>query len=275
MRVGTVALRRRAGETLVLVVWGPAGPGLPTGTCRPGESAQLAAARVTREQAGCDVMLAGDPVPADPDSSSSGAIFFPAILGPGVREGTAAGAIRWLALPAARSALGDPADLHALDACAGRVRLPACLLVDADACPRPCLAIVYRLARVHRWQVVTVASFHHDLGHTGDAEHVVVGDEPEATDVALANRVRPGDVVVTQDYGLAALVLAKQAFALGPGGRVYTRENIDLLLVERHLQARWRRGGGRTRGPGGRTPDDDQRFAAALRLLLAAASSSG
>lgn len=270
MWVGTVTLRRQAGEAQVLLVSGPAGPGLPTGACLPGEPDQAAAWRLTWEQAGCDVTVVGDPVRAELGPGCPGVSFFPARLRGESPPGPAAGAIWWLGMSSARSALANPRELEVLDVCAGRVCLPACLLVDADACPRACLEIAYRLGRVYRWQVVTVASFHHDLGVAGDAEHVVVSDEPEATDMAVANRARPGDVVVTQDYGLAALVLAKQASALSPGGRVYTRENIQLLLAERHLQARWRRGGGRTRGMGARTRDDDRRFEAALRGLLAA-----
>lgn len=270
MRVGTVTLRRQTGEALVLLVAGPVGPGFPAGECRPGEADRVAAVRVTRERAGCDVSIAGVPVMTEPGPAPCGVSFFPALLHRESRQRQVGRAVSWVTLPEAGKALASPAELCALYSGARRVRLPACLLVDADACPRSCLDMAYRLAREYRWQLVTVASFHHDLGARGDAEHLTVGDEPEATDVALANRTRAGDVVVTQDYGLAALVLAKQAAALGPGGRVYTPENIHLLLAERHLQARWRRGGGRTRGLAGRTADDDRRFEGALRRLLAA-----
>ncbi|MEW6523982.1 MAG: DUF188 domain-containing protein [Bacillota bacterium] len=148
--------------------------------------------------------------------------------------------------------------------------MEACLLVDADACPRACLDIARTLARAHGWPVVTVSSFHHDLAGLAGVQHVAVSDEPEATDLALANRVRPGDIVVTQDYGLAALALGKRAAALSPGGRVYTAGNIDFLLAERHIKAKYRRGGGRTRGPAARTGVDDARFQHALQRLLEA-----
>lgn len=142
---------------------------------------------------------------------------------------------------------------------------PRQVLVDADACPRSVLRVLQSLQPEYGYQLVTVASFHHHIEH---AQHVTVGDEPEAADLAVANRARPGDVVVTQDWGLAALVLGKGAHCLSPRGRVLGPENIEFLLHQRHLQAKHRRGGGRSRGPRARQKDDDLRFQRALRRVL-------
>ena len=76
------------------------------------------------------------------------------------------------------------------------------------------------------------------------------------------------DIVVTQDYGLAAMVLGKGAVAINQNGLVFSDENMDRLLMERHIGQRIRRGGGRTKGPAKRTKDDDARFEDALRKLL-------
>jgi len=97
----------------------------------------------------------------------------------------------------------------------------------------------------------------------------VVGPEPQAADIAVANRARPGDVVVTQDWGLAALVLGRGCRAISPAGHTYRPETIDMLLEERHVKARVRRSGGRTRGPRPRTAEDEARFEKAFSRALA------
>lgn len=139
------------------------------------------------------------------------------------------------------------------------------VIVDADACPRGALRIMQRLQPEYGYRLITVASFHHVIHGT---EHVTVGDGPDEADLAVANRVRRGDIVVTQDWGLAALVMGKGAHCLSPKGMIYTPDRIDFLLDERHIKAKHRRGGGRTRGPQARTPGDDERFEQALRQLL-------
>ena len=87
-------------------------------------------------------------------------------------------------------------------------------------------------------------------------------------DFALANRVAPGDLVVTQDYGLAAICLARGAAVLDQNGREYTAENIDALLTLRYTAAKLRRAGGRTRGPHKRTAQQDRDFSAKFRACL-------
>ena len=76
------------------------------------------------------------------------------------------------------------------------------------------------------------------------------------------------DIVVTQDFGLAAMVLGKGARAVNQNGLVYTNDNIDKLLMERHIGAKVRRGGGRTKGPAKRTKEDNERFEAVFIELL-------
>jgi len=74
--------------------------------------------------------------------------------------------------------------------------------------------------------------------------------------------------VVTQDYGLAAMVIGKGARALSQNGLIFTNANMDKLLMERHISGKIRRGGGRTRGPAKRTKEDDARFETTLERLL-------
>ncbi len=139
------------------------------------------------------------------------------------------------------------------------------LIVDADACPVNVLQLCRNAARKKGIPLWTVASFHHNIE---SEKHIVVGDDPQETDIAVANAAQAGDIIVTQDWGLAALILGKGAFAISPNGRIYTPANIPFLLEERELKARLRRGGGRTKGPAKRTSAADRRFAANLERLL-------
>lgn len=144
------------------------------------------------------------------------------------------------------------------------------VVIDADACPRGAAQTVRRLQAKFGYRVATVASINHVVDLWGPwHEHVVAGPEPQASDIAVANRARSGDVVITQDWGLAALVLGRGCRAISPTGYTYRAETIDLLLEERHLKAKFRRGGGRTKGPPARTAEDEARFERALVGALA------
>ena len=101
------------------------------------------------------------------------------------------------------------------------------------------------------------------------ATRPTVSQGADSVDFALVNRVQPGDVVVTQDYGLAAMCLARRARVLHQDGHEYTPENIDGLLAFRHEARKLRRAGGRTLGPAKRTPAQDEAFRALLARVLA------
>lgn len=121
--------------------------------------------------------------------------------------------------------------------------------------------------------MLTVASVDHQIDNK---DHVVVGKGSDAADLAVINNTARGDIVVTQDWGLAALILGKGAAALSPSGRIYSNHDIDFLLEERSLKAKYRRGGGRTKGPPARTGEDDDKFEKSfLRLLERASNKAG
>ena len=139
------------------------------------------------------------------------------------------------------------------------------ILVDADACPRSALQICTELGRRYNIPVWTVASFNHHI----ESDHpIVVGDDSQEADIKILNLTETGDIVITGDWGLAAMVLGKGARCLSPAGREYRPEKIDFLLEEREAKARFRRGGGRTKGPKKRTSEDDERFASYLEKIL-------
>jgi uncharacterized protein YaiI (UPF0178 family) len=139
------------------------------------------------------------------------------------------------------------------------------ILVDADACPRSVLQICMELGRKYNIPVWTVASFNH---HVESDHPIVVGDDSQEADIKIMNLTEAGDVVITGDWGLAAMVLGKGATCLTPGGREYRHEKIDFLLDEREAKAKFRRGGGRTKGPKKRKPEDDERFGSFLEKIL-------
>lgn len=139
------------------------------------------------------------------------------------------------------------------------------IIVDADACPRQALQICSRLGKKYSISVWTVASFEHCI----DSErHIVVGNSPQEADIKLLNLSEAGDIAVTQDWGLAAMLLGRSVRCLSPTGRQYHSSSIDFLLEERNIKANIRRGGGRTKGPKKRTPAEDNRFEALLEELL-------
>lgn len=141
------------------------------------------------------------------------------------------------------------------------------IIVDADATPKNALEICRRAAKEFSLTLVTVASFNHRIDSD---HHIVVGNASQEADTQVVNITTRGDIVVTQDWGLAAMVLGKGASVLSPVGRIFREDTIDFLLEEREIKARFRRGGGRTRGPKKRTAEDDINFKKSLYYLLTA-----
>ena len=140
------------------------------------------------------------------------------------------------------------------------------IFIDADACP--VVRIAESVAQRYGVPVVLLCDTNHALTSLY-SEVRVVGAGPDAADLALVNLCRRGDIVVTQDYGLAALALGKGALAIHQSGKRYTDENIDGLLMERHLAQKARRSGKHHwKGPPKRTAEDDRRFEESFALLI-------
>lgn len=141
------------------------------------------------------------------------------------------------------------------------------ILVDADSCPVK--DIIVETARQSAIPVIMVASVSHLITYQDPEISVITVDNmPQAADIAVLNNLAPGDIVVTGDYGLASVVLSKNAIPVSPRGFVYTANNIDRLLLQRHIDAKIRRSGGRTKGPKALNLDDKEHFRQALRKLL-------
>ena len=139
------------------------------------------------------------------------------------------------------------------------------IIVDADACP--VRKIIVNVAKKYHIVVVMISDTAHYL-RDGYSRIVTVDKGADSVDFALMGTLKAGDVVVTQDYGLAAMALGKGAKVINQNGMVYTNGNIDWLLMERHEAGKVRRSGGRTKGASKRNAEDDERFEAALIGLL-------
>ena len=139
------------------------------------------------------------------------------------------------------------------------------ILVDADACPKTVLHICKKIGRKYGIPVWSVASFHHTIESN---HHVVVGNASQEADLKIFNMTEDGDVVITQDWGLAAMVLGKRARCLSPSGWEFPSDKIEFLLEEREVKNKIRRSGGSTKGPKKRKTEDDRRFEICLERSL-------
>ena len=141
------------------------------------------------------------------------------------------------------------------------------ILVDADACP--VVRETVEAAQRHSLPVTLLCDEHHML-NSDYAEVRYVSSGADAVDIALMNLLRRGDIVVTQDYGVAAMALGRGAYALHHSGRRYTDDNIDRLLMERHLAKKARRASGKhhMKGPSRYTEEDRRCFEAALENVI-------
>ena len=143
------------------------------------------------------------------------------------------------------------------------------VFIDADACPVTRDAI--EISRKHGLPVVLVAnsnvSFARYEGRAG-VSTVTVGTGPDSADFAIIEELSPGDIVVTQDIGLAAMVLGRGASALSPRGRVFYLSTIDAELAVRHAQAKLRRSGGRHGGPSAFSDEDREHFRDRFEMVI-------
>ena len=102
------------------------------------------------------------------------------------------------------------------------------------------------------------------------SEVITVGAGADAVDYKLINMCHKGDIVVSQDYGVAAMALGKGAYAIHQSGTWYTDENIDRMLMERHLNKKARRASHKNHisGPRKRTDADDEHFAQSFEKMI-------
>ena len=148
------------------------------------------------------------------------------------------------------------------------------ILVDADACP--VVSIVERVAKEHNLPVTLLCDTNHVLS-SDYSEVIVVGAGADAVDYKLISICHRGDIVVSQDYGVAVMAFGKAAYAIHQSGKWYTNENIDQMLMERHLNKKARRASGKNhlKGPRQRTAEDDEHFRESFEKMIHMAMDKG
>ncbi len=140
------------------------------------------------------------------------------------------------------------------------------IFVDADACP--VVGIVEKIAKEHNVPLTLLCDTNHVLS-SDYSEVIVVGAGADAVDYKLISICHKGDIVVSQDYGVAAMALGKGAYAIHQSGKWYTNDNIDQMLMERHLNKKARSSHkNHIKGPKKRTAEDDERFAQSFEKML-------
>lgn len=141
------------------------------------------------------------------------------------------------------------------------------IFVDADACP--VVRIVEKLAEKYNISCTLLCDTNHVLT-SGYSKVVIVGAGADAVDFKLISLLSRGDICVSQDYGVAAMALGKGCYAIHQSGKWYTNENIDQMLMERHLAKKERRATKKhhIKGPAKRTKEDDLRFEASFEKMI-------
>lgn len=139
------------------------------------------------------------------------------------------------------------------------------ILIDADACP--VVDITVGLAREFGKRCIIICDTAHYIIRDG-TETITAEKGADSVDFRLVNMVEKGDIAVTQDYGLAAMCLAKEAVPINQNGLIFTSQNIERLLYTRFVSKKIRMAGGRTKGPKKRTCEQDKDFEKTLRILL-------
>lgn len=141
------------------------------------------------------------------------------------------------------------------------------ILIDADGCPVVDISI--RTAKKFNIECIIICDTSHEFDRHG-ARTVTVSKGADSVDFALVNLLKKEDIVVTQDYGLAAMCLARGAVPIHQDGMIYDDSNIEGLLNQRHMAKKLRNAGGRLRGTPKRRQEQDDAFEAALTGLLLA-----
>lgn len=140
------------------------------------------------------------------------------------------------------------------------------IVVDADACPVK--SEIMEAGDRFSVPILMVATHDHQLKAGAGVTVRYVDRSDQSVDLYISNYLRKGDILVTQDFGLAAIGLAKQAIVLSVRGQIYTEQSIDFLLERRHANAKRRRGGGKHKGPKAFTKEDRTEFLQTLTRIL-------
>lgn len=142
------------------------------------------------------------------------------------------------------------------------------IYIDADACP--VVPAIIKITQMNERTMTLVKSYAH-YSHDILPEHVnivYVDSGVDQADFRIVQLTKKGDLVVTQDYGLASLLLKKGCFVVHHNGMQYTEKNIDRLLDQRHFSALARKSGVRTKGPKKFTHEQQDKFIQTFERMI-------
>ena len=131
------------------------------------------------------------------------------------------------------------------------------ILIDGDGCP--VIDIAISIASEFNIKVIIMCDTSHIFNKDG-AETMVFSKGADSVDFALINNLKKEDIVITQDYGLAAMAINKASYVINQNGMIYSNDNIDKLLYSRHISKKIRKSGGRVKGPKKRSKEDNINF---------------
>lgn len=139
------------------------------------------------------------------------------------------------------------------------------ILIDADGCP--VVKQATQIAKENNIEVVIFCDTSHII-NSDYAQIITVSKGADSVDFALVNKVQSGDIVITQDYGLAAMVLSKGGKAITQNGMIISDSNLGLLLTSRYESKKARMSGAHLKGPKKRTIQNDEAFIKSFKSLL-------
>ena len=135
------------------------------------------------------------------------------------------------------------------------------IIIDGDATPS--IGLIENIGQTNGLEVIIFCDFTHAIN--SEYSKVVTVDKGfQNVDMVIMNNVREEDIVITQDYGLAAIMLAKKCFVINPSGNIYTEDNIDFLLQSRYLNLKSKH----KKGPKKRTLDDDKKLIESIEKVI-------
>ncbi|EAG4182957.1 YaiI/YqxD family protein [Listeria monocytogenes] len=140
------------------------------------------------------------------------------------------------------------------------------ILVDADACPVK--TEIKQVAEEFQLEVTFVASFNHYSVNTGGENWIFVDTGKESADMRMMNLAKKGDIIITQDIGLASILLAKGTFVFSNRGELYREEEMSLMLDIRYRHAKERQQGKYSKGPKAMSEQDRSLFKDRLTTFL-------
>ncbi|MGL5616749.1 MAG: YaiI/YqxD family protein [Sarcina sp.] len=139
------------------------------------------------------------------------------------------------------------------------------VIIDGDGCPG--IKFIEKACKEEAVELIVFSTIDHNIS-LSYGEKKVVDAGFQSVDMYVMNEAKKDDIIVTQDYGVAAMVLGKKSYALNTKGQSYDNDNIERLLFERHLSQKARRAGARSKGPSKRKAEDNLKLYEAVKRTI-------